>query len=958
MSISLDSAALGQLHGEQKALLDTIDDLRQHGVDRFVDLPQIIVVGDQSSGKSSVLEAISRVRFPVKSGLCTRFATELVLRTGRQTRVDVRIQYAHPSKDQDQPFDETRFDKDELPKVIEEAQSAMLLGSATFSEDVLRVEITGPDVPHLTLVDLPGFYHSEDDTQSAAGREIVDRLVERYMARKNSIILAIVSARNQLILQKVLSRVRHHDRDRSRTLGIITKPDLLSPESKDEEDFIRLAKNQDKSHHLLLGWHVLRNRGEAQGSLSHEQRDKEEREFFESGAWATVPSKNRGVDTLRKRLSTILLDHIKNNLQGLIESIEEQINDRQQRLTRLGEPRTTPKELRSYMNRIASEFHILSLHAIEGNYLSDDFFGGLYPGQGQSAMSEDEIKKLRALVRNLNRVFVDALNTKGKRRVILHRRDEDIGEEGEEQEGVWEEESADGSEDTSPPGSPLRFWESLSLTYTTFRDPEKVPFEVIAKELESLSSVNQGVEYPDTPNDRIAHKLFQDQSAPWKSIAQHHLRLVLQVARSFVEMLITHITLSDHTTRAAILSDVVVPFFDKKGRVLEEKLEELLRFYRNGHPEPLHTEFKSLFALRRKKTQAAGFLRQLLKDNPALFTKEALEDLLSEKVDQPTSGFDAELLIDKATTYYEMSIRTFTDNVMILAIENCLISELPTILTTNQVNCMDDEELKNLASESTDTQTERAELQLEYDAMQKGLRICNKFRAHGSVPSVLVNLDGDATISKRQGNSDHGAHSSARKSHLSAENATANSGTSSATPSRRVNTDKSNTPQNMQAEPTRGLGSFQLPTFSDSSSSAPENLDNPFTSSSNISSNSHSIPTSGSAFGGGASGGLFGSPSSWKTSESGSKPGGLFGNSTNWRPTQGASTSGVAFDSPFNPKPSQGNSTSGNLFGNLSSSGSPAPSRIFGDSNTNTTSAPDGPTVFATSKPTTQKSCK
>src|SRR4051812_22272475 len=65
---------------EGRDILDIIDSLRSQGISQYVDLPQICVCGDQSSGKSSVLEAISGVAFPTKDALCTRFATELILR--------------------------------------------------------------------------------------------------------------------------------------------------------------------------------------------------------------------------------------------------------------------------------------------------------------------------------------------------------------------------------------------------------------------------------------------------------------------------------------------------------------------------------------------------------------------------------------------------------------------------------------------------------------------------------------------------------------------------------------------------------------------------------------------------------------------------------------------------------------------------------------------------------------
>ncbi|KAK4551671.1 hypothetical protein LTR86_011002 [Recurvomyces mirabilis] len=76
---------------DHRQLLDVIDRLRSRGLSRYVDLPEIAVCGDQSSGKSSVLEAISGMSFPTKDNLCTRFATELVLRRDANTKVEISI---------------------------------------------------------------------------------------------------------------------------------------------------------------------------------------------------------------------------------------------------------------------------------------------------------------------------------------------------------------------------------------------------------------------------------------------------------------------------------------------------------------------------------------------------------------------------------------------------------------------------------------------------------------------------------------------------------------------------------------------------------------------------------------------------------------------------------------------------------------------------------------------------
>ena len=76
---------------EQIKLLDIINALRAEGLSEYTALPQLIVCGDQSSGKSSVLEAISRVPFPHKDTLYTRFATEVILRQATNKFISVSL---------------------------------------------------------------------------------------------------------------------------------------------------------------------------------------------------------------------------------------------------------------------------------------------------------------------------------------------------------------------------------------------------------------------------------------------------------------------------------------------------------------------------------------------------------------------------------------------------------------------------------------------------------------------------------------------------------------------------------------------------------------------------------------------------------------------------------------------------------------------------------------------------
>ncbi|KAJ5164199.1 uncharacterized protein N7500_006029 [Penicillium coprophilum] len=86
MAVVSTPKLLGQGLGDP-VLLNKIDRLLACNLSEYVNLPQLVVVGDQFSGKSSVLEGLTKLPFPRDSGLCTRFATHIIF---RRTRADTK----------------------------------------------------------------------------------------------------------------------------------------------------------------------------------------------------------------------------------------------------------------------------------------------------------------------------------------------------------------------------------------------------------------------------------------------------------------------------------------------------------------------------------------------------------------------------------------------------------------------------------------------------------------------------------------------------------------------------------------------------------------------------------------------------------------------------------------------------------------------------------------------------
>jgi vacuolar protein sorting-associated protein 1 len=162
-----------------RALNDVVNALRDCGTEQVLSLPKIAVVGNQSAGKSSLIEAISQIKVPRSSGTCTRCPMEVVLRRGEADSwaCNVYLRFGEDASDEDNVtslFSSTK-EKEGVEIILRRAQLAILNPSekydtfATmseedcknyrselkFSKNIVVVEIFGADVD-VTFIDLPG----------------------------------------------------------------------------------------------------------------------------------------------------------------------------------------------------------------------------------------------------------------------------------------------------------------------------------------------------------------------------------------------------------------------------------------------------------------------------------------------------------------------------------------------------------------------------------------------------------------------------------------------------------------------------------------------------------------------------------------------------------------------------------------------------------------------------------
>ena len=568
---------------EQLNLLDSIDALRSQGISHYVSLPQIIVCGDQSSGKSSVLEAISGVSFPVKSSLCTRFPTELVLRKNSQVGVRVSI-VPHQSRSEAEQqslgsFCEQLDGFDGLANLIENSKTAMGISThgKAFSNDLLRVEVSGPDRPHLTIVDLPGLIHSETRQQSAADVQLVQDVVQSYMKEPRSVILAVVSAKNDFANQIVLRLARDADPSGNRTLGVISKPDMLVPGSESESSFVSLARNQDVE--FRLGWHVLKNMDSEKGHWNLTDRNLQEAEFFSQGIWEDLPRSLVGVDSLRTRLSSLLLGQIANELPSLVDEINSKINSCRSQLQKLGEPRATMDEQRSYLLHISQAFQSLVKAAVNGTY-NELFFGDAKANSGYQ-------KRIRAVIQNLNEQFTQKISQRGHFRHVLETKDQKSSSKRQ-----------------------------IRLTRDEY-----------LKHIETLLRRTRGRELPGTFNPMIVKDLFQEQCGLWEEITHGHIVAAWTAAQEFLQHAVSYV--ADEATSKALFNKVILSALGDLRRDLEKATKELLMPHQRGHP----ITYNHYFTETLQKTRAARqkeALREALQSYFGVDTLSTTEPVLHQ----------------------------------------------------------------------------------------------------------------------------------------------------------------------------------------------------------------------------------------------------------------------------------------------------------------------------------------
>uniref|UniRef100_A0A1I8G129 Dynamin-type G domain-containing protein n=1 Tax=Macrostomum lignano TaxID=282301 RepID=A0A1I8G129_9PLAT len=335
-----------------KPCLDAIDCLRAQGLQRDIRLPAIAVVGDQSVGKSSVLEAISGVELPRGTGIVTRCPLMLSMRSRDEPGWSARIKYQTKSG---QNQEKNLNTSPEIGQAIREAQNEMTSSPGEISEHIIELWVESPEAPDLTLIDLPGIARfSADSGYAVAG--ITKSLIMSYIQKPEVIILVVIPCHVDIETVEALSLAKEVDPESKRTIGVLTCPDLVNPGSESEV----LALMQNRKIKLKKGYVSVRCRTPQQlkDNMSLQQAAREEEVFFRTHRHFRALDKfEYGTKTLAVKLSSELYDAIKHNIPELMREIQVKREDICKQLESIGEgPPAHNDEMKGLLARMLNKF--------------------------------------------------------------------------------------------------------------------------------------------------------------------------------------------------------------------------------------------------------------------------------------------------------------------------------------------------------------------------------------------------------------------------------------------------------------------------------------------------------------------------------------------------------------------------------------------------------------------------
>ena len=324
----MEDESFGVLKRGMKHLIQKIQDIRHLGVDSLnIPLPKICVIGAQSAGKSSLIEALAEIKVPRAQDCCTRCPLEINLTESGDnapwtcnvilsykyiympTKTDHRAQGATKARPlgpwvQQSPEHHdfvTLHSKDQVEEALRCAQLAILNPhqpptlyapfqnrqtpetiKVKFSPNVIRLDISGPKLLNLSFFDLPGVINVAEVEGEEYLVKLVKNFVHTYVDSKDCLALLALPMTDDTANSSSAAIIKSIPGAQSRTVGVLTKPDRVQ-KGDSYEQWRQMLSGEKFS--IGYGYFVVKNNPNTR--VSHQQAREEEEQFFQQEPWTS-----------------------------------------------------------------------------------------------------------------------------------------------------------------------------------------------------------------------------------------------------------------------------------------------------------------------------------------------------------------------------------------------------------------------------------------------------------------------------------------------------------------------------------------------------------------------------------------------------------------------------------------------------------------------------------------------
>ncbi|KAJ3691131.1 hypothetical protein LUZ61_020295 [Rhynchospora tenuis] len=298
-----------------RPLLDAVDRLRHLKVTQEgIQLPTIVVVGDQSRGKSSVLESLAGITLPHGQGICTRVPLIMSLQgDSDSTEPSLHLEYGDKT---------VTTSEDEIAAAINTATVEIAGTGKGISGKPITLVVKKKSVPDLTLVDLPGITRVPVQGQPSDIYQQISKIIMEYITPKESIILNVLSATVDFPTCESIRMSREVDQLGERTLAVVTKSD------KTPEGLLEKVTVDDV--HIGLGYVCVRNR--IGKETCKQARVEEERLFKSHPLLSRLDKSMTGIPVLAERLTQIQASTIAKCLPDIVKKIDDKLDQSMSKL--------------------------------------------------------------------------------------------------------------------------------------------------------------------------------------------------------------------------------------------------------------------------------------------------------------------------------------------------------------------------------------------------------------------------------------------------------------------------------------------------------------------------------------------------------------------------------------------------------------------------------------------------